>query len=298
MTPFLLVPLFLLSGKAMSTEPTLNLNQQPGPIAPRPIVIGPDDKPAFPVPPVGFDVAREAVPHGKITKVAYMSKSVGNERHMMVYTPPNYTKESQYPVLYLLHGIGGTEEEWPRNGAPGEILDNLLADGKIKPMIVVMPNGRAQTNDRAEGNVFATAPAFAKFDKDLLGSIIPFIEAEYSVKKDRQGRALAGLSMGGGQSLNFGLTNVDTFAWVGGFSSAPNLIPPETLVPEPAKLKDLRLLWISCGDKDGLISFSQTLHGYLKAKEVPHTYHIEPGVHDFTVWKRDLYQFAQLIFRP
>ncbi len=121
-------------------------------------------------------------------------------------------------MLYLLHGIGGDETEWQRFARPNVLLDNLLAEGKVTPMIVVMPNGRAQKNDRAEGNVFAAAPAFAAFEQDLLKDVIPTIEARYSVQADREHRALAGLSMGGGQSLNFGLAHLDTFAWVGGFS--------------------------------------------------------------------------------
>ena len=113
-------------------------------------------------------------------------------------------------------------------------MDNLIADGKAVPMIIVMPNGRAQKNDRAEGNVFASAPAFEKFEADLLNDVIPAIESQYSVVADRDHRALAGLSMGGGQSLNFGLSHLDTFAWIGGFSSAPNTKPPAELVPDPA----------------------------------------------------------------
>jgi enterochelin esterase-like enzyme len=135
-------------------------------------------------------------------------------------------------VLYLLHGIGGDETEWQRFAKPNVILDNLLADGKVAPMIVVMPNGRAQKNDRAGGNVFRSAPAFAAFEQDLLKDVIPTIEARYSVQADREHRALAGLSMGGGQSLNFGLGNLDTFAWVGAFAPAPNTKPAKQLVPD------------------------------------------------------------------
>jgi enterochelin esterase-like enzyme len=181
----------------------------------QPIVLGPDDKPAFPAAPAGFDQVRNNIPHGNIDSVTYHSESVGNDRKMLVYTPPGYSPSKTYPVLYLLHGIGGDEKEWFTHGAPNVILDNLYAEGKVTQMIVVLPNGRAQKDDRATGNVYATAPAFAVFDKDLLGSIIPYIESHYSAKKDRMNRALAGLSMGGGQSLDFGLANMDTFAWVG-----------------------------------------------------------------------------------
>jgi len=264
-----------------------------------PITLGPDDKPAFPPVPEGFDKARDGIARGKIEMVEYDSKSVGNKRKALVYTPPGYSPDTTYPVLYLLHGIGGDEEEWRRGGHPEIILDNLIADKKVVPMIIVMPNGRAQPNDRAGTNAMGTAPAFAKFDQDLLKDLIPFIASKYSVKADRESRALAGLSMGGGQSLNFGLGNLDTFAWVGGFSSAPNTKRPAELVPDPeATTKQLKLLYISCGNKDGLIRMSQGVHAYLKEKNVPHIWHVDEHAHDFQHWKKGLYQFSQLIFKP
>ncbi len=263
-----------------------------------PIVLGPDDKPLVPPAPEGFNVVRDGIARGKLEMVDYESKSVGTRRRALVYTPPGYTPDRKYPVLYLLHGIGGDEEEWRKGAKPEVILDNLYADGKAVPMIVVMPNGRAQPNDRAEGNVMAAAPAFAKFEADLLHDLIPFVERTYAVNRDRASRALAGLSMGGGQSLNFGLGNLDVFAWVGAFSAAPNTKPPADLVPDPAHAaRMLKLLWISCGDKDGLIYISQRTRAYLKEKNVPHLWHVEPGGHDFKVWRDDLYQFAQRIFR-
>ena len=264
-----------------------------------PIVLGEDDKPAFPDPPDAFDKAREGIPHGKVEMVEYDSKSVGTKRKANVYTPPGYSADKKYPVLYLLHGIGGDENEWARGGHPEIILDNLLTDKKAEPMIIVMPNGRAQKDDRPGPDAMKTAPAFGEFDKDLLGSLIPFIESKYSVKTDRENRALAGLSMGGGQSLNFGLGNLDTFAWVGGFSSAPNTKPASELVPDPDKTtKALKLLWISCGNKDGLIRISQGMHGFLKEKKVPHTWHVDEHSHDFQHWKKALCQFSQMVFKP
>ena len=264
-----------------------------------PIELKPDDKPAFPDTPEGFDKPRDGIAFGRLEMVEYDSKSVGNKRKALVYTPPGYSADTKYPVLYLLHGIGGDEEEWRRGGNPNVILDNLIADKKAAPMIIVMPNGRAQPDDRPGSNAMATAPAFGKFDQDLLGSLIPFIEAKYSVIKDRESRALAGLSMGGGQSLNFGLANLDTFAWVGGFSSAPNTRPPAELVPDPEKAaKLLKLLYISCGNKDGLIRISQDVHAYLKEKNVPHIWHVDEHAHDFQHWRKGLYHFSQLIFKP
>ena len=263
-----------------------------------PITLNPDDKPAFPDPPAGVDKAREGIPHGKLEMVEYESKTVGTTRKMQVYTPPGYSKDKQYPVLYLLHGIGGDETEWQRFAHPNLLLDNLLADGKAVPMIIVMPNGRAQKDDRAGPNAMATAPAFAKFERDLLEDVIPAIQSRYSAYTNRENRALAGLSMGGGQTLNFGLAHLDTFAWVGGFSSAPNTKRPAELVPDPeAAAKQLKLLWISCGNKDGLIRISQGVHLYLKEKQVPHVWHVDGNGHDATHWRNNLWLFAQRLFK-
>lgn len=221
----------------------------------------PSDKEA----PTGFDQVRSGIPMGKIDTIQYESKTVGTTRKALIYTPPGYSKRKKYPVLYLLHGIGGDEKEWLKGAAPQVILDNLYANKKIEPMIVVMPN----------------------------------IEKNYWVLTDRDHRAIAGLSMGGGQSLNFGLGNSNKFAWVGGFSSAPNTKQPEELLPNPEEAKkQLKLLWISCGDKDNLISVSKRTHDYLYENKVSHIYYIEPGVHDFKVWKNGLYMFSQFLFKP
>lgn len=250
--------------------------------------------------PEGFDRFNSTIQKGKIDTLFYDSKTVGVKRKTLVYTPPGFSESKKYPVLYLLHGIGGDEKEWLVNGNPGIILDNLFSEGKVEPMIVVMPNGRAMKDDRATGNMFdpEKVEAFSTFEKDLLTDLIPFIESKYPVISDRENRALAGLSMGGGQSLNFGLGNLDTFAWVGGFSSAPNTKKPEELVPNPQlTASKLKLLWISCGDQDNLMSFSQRTHDYLKEHDVPHIFYVEPGGHDFKVWKNDLYLFSQLLFK-
>jgi len=251
--------------------------------------------------PGGFDLLRADIPHGKIDTISYFSKTVDTTRKALIYTPPGYSTHKKYPVLYLLHGIGGDKMEWLNGGTPEVILDNLYAEGKIEPMIVVLPNGRAMKDDRAVGNIMAPdkVAAFAAFEKDLLSDLIPFIDSKYPVYKDSEHRAIAGLSMGGGQSLNFGLGNLDKFAWVGSLSAAPNTKKPEDLVPDPEAVKaKLKLLWISCGSSDGLISFSKRTHDYLAEKGVPHIYYIEPGVHNFKVWKNGLYMFSQLIFKP
>mgnify|MGYP003623269111 FL=1 len=184
--------------------------------------------------PRGYDIPREGIPHGKIDTIEYASKSVGTTRRALIYTPPGYSAGQQYPVLYLLHGIGGDEKEWYNGAQPQVILDNLYAGKKIQPMIVVFQNGRAMKDDRATGNIMAAdkVEAFATFEKDLLDDLIPFIEKNYPALKNRENRAIAGLSMGGGQSLNFGLGNLDKVAWGGGFSSAPNTKTPQELIPD------------------------------------------------------------------
>lgn len=286
-----LLGLFAFSSYAADTLPN------PRDAFSRPITLGPDDKQVFKDPPAGFNIKRDNIPHGKLEMIEYYSKTVGTKRKMQVYTPPGYSNKNKYPVLYLLHGIGGDETEWERFCKPSIILDNLIADGKSSPMIIVMPNGRAQKNDRAEGDVFATAPAFAVFERDLLDDVIPAIQSRYSTYTNKENRALAGLSMGGGQSLNFGLAHLDTFAWVGGFSSAPNTKPPAELVPDPSAVKDnLKLLYLSCGSKDNLINISQGVHMYLKEKNVPHIWNVDGNGHDPTSWSNNLYWFLQKIF--
>jgi len=254
----------------------------------------------IPAPP-GFDIFHQVIPHGNIDTITYNSKTVGNKRKAIIYTPPGYSNDRKYPVLYLLHGIGGDEREWLNGGHPQVILDNLYSDKKVEPMIVVLPNGRAMKDDRPTGNIMASdkVQAFASFEKDLLNDLIPFIEKNYPVIKDRESRAIAGLSMGGGQSLNFGLGNLDRFAWIGGFSSAPNTKKPEELIPDPEVARNkLKLLWISCGDKDGLITYSKRTHDYLNANNIPHVYYVDHGYHDFKVWKNGLYMFSQMLFKP
>jgi enterochelin esterase-like enzyme len=255
--------------------------------------------PAVPAPPAkGFDARRAGIEHGRVETVEYDSKTVGVKRKAVVYTPPGYSKEKKYPVLYLLHGIGDDETGWTKKGAAAAILDNLYADKKAVPMIVVMPNGRAAKDVTARTPWDKQFGAFAVFEDDLLKDLIPFIEKTYPVKADRDHRALAGLSMGGGQSLNFGLRHLDTFAWVGGFSAAPNTRPVSALVKDPAAAaKKLRLLWVSCGDADSLMKINKTFHDALDELKVPHVWHVDAGAHTWPVWNADLYLLAQLLFR-
>lgn len=251
------------------------------------------------VAPESYDKETAGIERGTIEEVEYKSTTVGTTRKATVYLPPKYDKSKKYPVLYLLHGIGGDHKEWMQ-GTPNIIMDNLYAQGKAKPMIIVMPNGRALPNDKPEGNVYSEemTKGFEIFERDLIDDLIPFIQGKYSTYTDQEHRAIAGLSMGGGQSLNFGLGNLDKFAFVGGFSSAPNTKQPEQLIPDvEATKKANKVLWMVCGSKDFLMFNSSRLKAFCDKNEVPCTLIEYPeGQHDFVVWKYGLYNFAQLIF--
>jgi enterochelin esterase-like enzyme len=248
--------------------------------------------------PADFIQVRPDIPKGKLETITYNSKSIGVDRKAVVYTPPNYDSNQEYPVLYLMHGIGGNETHWTTLCAANKILDNLIADKKAVPMIIVMPNGRA-TADPPSSNFMSDFNYYAFFEKDLLQDLMPYIESHYSVKADRDHRALTGLSMGGGQGLDFGINNIDKFAWVGGFSSAPNLQSPDVLVPKIQQAKDkLSLLWIGCGDKDNLITGSWNLHQALLKANIDHVWYVDTGVHEVPVWNNNLYLMAQMLFKP
>lgn len=239
-------------------------------------------------PPTGYDRVQN-VPHGQVSYITYQSKATNSQRRARIYLPPEYSTSKKYSVMYLLHGIGGNEDEWYNNGAPNVILDNLIAAGKIEPFILVLPNGNASGNGITDG--------WENFTKDLIGSLIPYIEANYSVKTDSQHRALAGLSMGGGQTLNIGLTNLDLFPYIGAFSSAPNTYATSRLFPDngvAAKSK-LKSLFISCGTNDSLISFGAGVHNFCDSKGINNKYWlIQGGGHDWNVWKQSIWNFAQI----
>ncbi len=290
-----------------------------------PIELGPDDKQVFPEPPAGFDARRDNIAHGEVAVVQYDSKSLGTHRQMRVYTPPGYSASRKYPVIYLMHGIGGNDLEWIRACHADIILDNLIADGKITPMVAVFPNGNS-TVTAAAGSEFPGEGVGARgggapgasgaaaggrggrgmnmdawltpFENDLLKDIIPYIDSHYSVYTDRDHRSLAGLSMGGGQALNIGLVHPEVFAWVGGFSSAPDTkSPANVLVPDPSVPKQLKLIWLSSGNKDGLIRIGRGVHDYLKQNNVPHIWNVDGHAHDNPEWSANLYLFTQHIFR-
>ena len=266
----------------------------------RPVQLGPDDVRLFPEAPEGFDKPRPGAEPAHVEPFSYDSSVTGTRREASVYLPPGYSAERKYPVLYLLHGISGNQYEWSGYVHADPIINNLIIDGKATPMIVVMPNGRALPDDRPPAQIYSpeNAAGFAKFERDLLDCLIPAIQAKYSTYTDREHRALAGLSMGGGQTINFGLAHLDTFAWLGGFSAAPNTKPLTELIPDPAAArKNLKLFYLSCGNKDGLISGSQGVHKFLKENDIPHIWNVDDHGHDGPTWSSNLYHFAQKLFR-
>jgi len=242
------------------------------------------------MPPSGYDQVRNGVPRGQVVNISYFSTATNSTRPARVYLPPGYSKDKKYSVLYLLHGIGGSENDWFEGGGRANVIaDNLIAEGKIKPLIIVTPNTNAAGPGIADG--------YENFTKDLLNSLIPYIESNYSVYTDREHRAIAGLSMGGGQSFNIGLTNLDKFAYIGPISAAPNTYPNERLFPDGGKAarEKLKLLFIACGTNDSLIGFGQRVHEYCVANNINHVYWlIQGGGHDFNVWKPGLWNFLQM----
>ena len=284
-----------------ATNPRINPEQARDNFA-RPVVLASDDVRAFPEAPAGFAELRPGVEQGRVEAFNYDSGVTGTRRTANVYLPAGYTADRKYPVLYLLHGIAGNQDEWRGYVHANTILDKLIAAGKAVPMIVVMPNGRALPDDRPPpaDRMFTPehAAGFAKFETDLLNFLIPAIEAKYSALTDRRYRAIAGLSMGGGQALNIGLSHLQSFAWVGGFSSAPNTRPPAELLPDAAAARrQLALLYLSCGSQDGLITVSQGLHRYLKQQGIAHVWNVDGHGHDRDTWAGNLYHFTQQIFR-
>lgn len=266
----------------------------------RPVVLAEDDRRLFPEPPPDFRSLPGGRLAGRLEAFDYHSDVTGTRRRAQVYLPPGHGRGQRHPVLYLLHGIAGNEYEWSGYVQAHVILDRLITTGQAQPMIVVMPNGRALADDAPGPDPFAPdkVAGFARFEGDLLRHLIPAVQAGFGARDDRLGRAIAGLSMGGGQALNFGLAHLDQFAWVGGFSAAPNTRPPEQLVPDPAWARDrLRLLYLSCGSRDGLIGVSQRVHRQLSAQGVPHLWNVDGHGHDGEAWASNFHHFAQRLFR-
>jgi enterochelin esterase-like enzyme len=264
----------------------------------RAVVLAADDVRAFAKPPAGFDDASPTIPQGQVVEFGYDSAVTQTRRQALVYLPPGYSPERRYPVLYLLHGIGGNQHEWRGYVRGTTVLDRLLAQGQAQPMIVVMPNGRARPDDSPPppDQTFTPAhiAAFTHFEADLLQSLIPAVDAKYATLADAEHRAIAGLSMGGGQALNFGLSHPEAFAWVGGFSSAPNTRPAVELLRGK---REFKLVYLSCGNRDGLINVSQAMHRQLKDLGVPHLWNVDESGHDRESWAENLYHFARRLFR-
>jgi len=247
-----------------------------------------------------------AVPHGEIHHHFYKSKVVGDDRGFFVYTPPGYDPRGKqsYPVLYLLHGYSDNANAWTEVGRANVILDNLIAQGKAKPMLIVMPLGYGEPkilepNSGAFRDRSITDRNFDKFREALLTEVIPQVESAYLAKKDRDSRAIAGLSMGGAESLLTGLNTLDKFSYVGAFSSGG--FTPEFDKEFPAldgkSGQQLHLLWIACGTEDHLIDINRNFRTWLASKGVKHSDIETPGMHTWMVWRRNLTEFTQLLFR-
>jgi enterochelin esterase-like enzyme len=255
-------------------------------------------EPELPPMPKGFDAKRTGIDKGKVETLEYDSTTVGSKRKLVVYTPPGYSKDTKYPVFYLLHGAGGNEANWTTAGKANTILDNLYADKKVVPMIVVMPNGTVQAAGAKDKGVKGKGGDFVSgFEKELLTDVMPFAEGRYPILADREHRALGGLSMGGGQSLNVGLRHLDKFAWIGGFSSALGKAGSLITNADDAS-KKIKLLYVACGDADSLFNANKKFHTSLDTMKVTHVWNVVPeGKHDFQVWKNDLYLFSQMLFK-
>jgi enterochelin esterase-like enzyme len=247
------------------------------------------------------------VPHGEIHHHFYHSAVANDDRDYYVYTPPAYDPAAKktYPVLYLLHGYSDDASGWSAVGRVNVILDNLIAQGKAKPMIIVMPLGYGTMEIvRVGWGGLSRHPEvreqnLTKFREALLTEVMPKVESEYYITKDRQSRAIAGLSMGGSESLLTGLSNVDKFAWIGSFSAGGLPEPFDKNFPGlDAKVnQQLKLLWIACGTEDRLINANRNFREWLKSRDIQHTDIETPGMHTWMVWRRNLAEFAPLLFR-
>jgi enterochelin esterase family protein len=238
------------------------------------------------------------VPHGAVHHHAYQSKSVGRMRELAVYTPPGYEQQTglRFPVLYLQHGMGDSQTTWTVHGKAHWILDNLLAQGRVKPMIVVMMDGHAASPG---AGMAGFAGNTALFERDLFEDAMPLVEANYRAKTNAADRAIVGLSMGGEQALRIGLNHLDQFSWVGGFSAA---VPPaeaiQTALNDSASANaKLRLLWIGCGKDDFLLKRNEDFITLLKQKGLAHEWHLTDGGHSWPVWRVYLAELAPRLFQ-
>lgn len=245
------------------------------------------------------------VPHGTLHHHYYRSSAVGDQRDYYVYTPPNYDPRAKatYPVLYLLHGFSDDASGWSAVGRANFIFDNLLAQGKIRPMLVVMTLGYGAPEILKSGFAAFRDPGLVqrnitRYGDALLNEVIPQVEKAYRASSDRKSRAIAGLSMGGAESLFVGLNHLDRFAWIGAFSSGGLPDNYEAAFPSLSEKSnsDINLLWIACGTEDFLIDPNRKFRAWLKSRNVKHTDIETPGAHTWMVWRRNLAEFTPLLF--
>ena len=254
-----------------------------------------------------------AVPHGIVSILQYESSSLGVSRTAWVYTPPGYNESrDRYPVVYLLHGVGDTETGWVLTGRANQILDNLIAERRARPMVVVMPLGHprqsigiAAPNTRPTDPMGGLGPDMraAEFGSDLIGDLMPRIEKNFRVSTRADERAIVGLSMGGAQTLRIGLANLDKFHWVASLSAA--LVGDSVAAPFAKVLSDsakvnrtLKLLYMTIGKDDGLVRGNRAFDAALTSAGIKHTYREGEGAHTWRVWRRNLYDVAPLLFQP
>jgi enterochelin esterase family protein len=249
-----------------------------------------------------------SVPHGTVQSVEYKSKALGTDRKLVVYTPPGYESSAgrRYPVLYLLHGAGSDQTSWTERGRAHVILDNLIADGKLKPLIVVMPFGFAvQRAAGARGDAAENKMQRDGFTKDFLQDVIPLVESKFRVYADRDHRAIGGLSLGGAQSLALGLTHLDLFSRVAAFSPAMGAannpstggVDFEAVLTESARINEqLKLLWVGCGTEDTLFDSVRDFTQQLSKHKVEHMFRVTGGAHTYPVWQRYLNEVAPQLF--
>ena len=268
----------------------------------------------------------QSVPHGEVREIWYHSNVTGTWRHALVYTPPEYDTQpkQRYPVLYLQHGAGEDESGWTRQGKANFILDNLIASGKAKPMIIVMANGYARRADQPAPNLAgkpfgspemrkAMQDMMSAFEDDMTQALIPFIDSTFRTSSDRDHRAMAGLSMGGMQTFHITFDHLELFSYIGGFSGAMNVFATGGQKPDiktgfngamadpDAFSKRVHLLWVGVGTnepermKQGL----EQLHASLDEAKIQHVFYESPGTdHEWQTWRRDLNDFAPRLFQP
>lgn len=249
------------------------------------------------------DVAR-----GTVETVEYRSSALGTERRLVVYTPPGYEEgRDGYPVLYLLHGAGGNETTWTERGMAHVILDNLIAEGTLEPLVVVMPFGYASAREPGapRGDAAENKRQREGFSRDLLEDVIPLVESRYRVSADRTDRAIAGLSLGGAQALAIGLTNTPLFSRVAAYSPAMGAannpatggVDFDAVLNETGALNEaLDVLWIGCGIDDTLFDSNAAFSRQLTEHGIEHVFRVTQGAHTMPVWQRYLYETAPLLF--